>query len=98
MSYDPEDFRVGWRDIGAGYLLSVIVFLGLLALGIGGSAGSSGTHPANTIANTSSATCTEQACEPGRVDRASSNRFSLPSEEWEEDYVACGSKRRCAYF
>ncbi|SIR35785.1 hypothetical protein SAMN05880590_11930 [Rhizobium sp. RU35A] len=34
MFYDPDDYAVGWRRMGAGYAVAVMTLLGFLMLDI----------------------------------------------------------------
>jgi hypothetical protein len=65
MSYDPQDFKVEWRDIGAGCLLYAVALLGLLVLGSAKPAArEDGTQAAYGIERSASAYCSRQACPP----------------------------------
>jgi hypothetical protein len=98
MSYDPHEFRVEWRDVAAGWLLSVVAVLGLIALGSGDPASSKDrVQPGYSVETSLSADCDRQACAPERTERLSRDGVALPAAEWEEEHT-CGSKGHCAYF
>ena len=93
MSYDPHDFIIEWRDIGAGCLLFAMALIGLTALG----APPEGNYNAPSAHRTASAPyvpCSERppfSCAPTHAGRASpDDRLSLSMEKGgDED---CGAE------
>jgi hypothetical protein len=98
MSYDPHDFIIEWRDIGAGCLLFAMALVGLSALG----APREEDYDAPFAHQTASAPyvpCSEQppfSCTPPHAGRAAAeDRMSLYTErDADED---CGSGEGGAY-
>ncbi len=100
MSYDPHDFIIEWRDIGAGCLLFGMALIGLTALGSG--APPEGEYDAPSAHQTASAPyvpCSGQppfSCTPTRAGRATpEDRLSLSTERDADD--DCGSGEGGAY-
>lgn len=69
MSYDPEKFSVGWRDIGAGYLLGAAALVGLSLFSL-----TTGTADEDAL---SSAITVQRMAAPEAADR-----YGEHDEEW----------------
>lgn len=98
MSYDPHDFIIEWRDIGAGCLLFAMALIGLSALGAPPD-GDYDTPSAHQTASAPYVPCSGQppfSCTPTRARQATSeDRLSLSSEKDADD--DCGSGEGGAY-